>query len=289
MPPPPSQVAENLNARGLRVTVVEQLPHVMPPLDEDLVSPLSHALRAAGIDLVLGEGLAAVEPVAGRERGDTMTVVTTAGRRLPAGLVLLTIGVRPESGLAEKAGIDLGVRGVSATASCRAGAVLTPALRRGPRPQTIAVNEQMQTSDPHVWAVGDVVQSTSVVTGSPTHLALAGPANRQGRVAAGSMAGRRVRFRGVQGTAVCGVCGLTVALTGITERALTRAGADTSRVRSVHLHPGHHVGYYPGAHAIHMKVAFDADTGRLIGAQGVHPPPMRGGGGGALLPWPVSP
>lgn len=129
-----------------------------------------------------------------------------------------------------------------------------------------------------MWAVGDVVQSTSVVTGKATHLALAGPANRQGRNAAESMAGRRTRFRGVQGTAVCGACGLTVALTGTTEGAMQRAGVDTSRVRSVSLHPGHHVGYYPGAHAIHMKVTFDVDSGRLIGVQGAsckdgqHPP-----------------
>jgi rhodanese-related sulfurtransferase len=169
--------------------------------------------------------------------------VTERGARIPGDLVILAIGVRPEVGLAREAGLDIGARG------------------------GIVVDEQMRTSDPHIWAVGDAVELHDVLTGQETTLPLAGPANRQGRVAADSIAGRPRRFRGVQATAVVGVLGLTVASTGASEKGLRRAGiADFAKV---YLHPGHHAGYYPGAQPIHLKLIFSVPDGRILGAQAV--------------------
>ena len=125
----------------------------------------------------------------------------------------------------------------------------------------------MRTSDPHIWAVGDAVEVPDVVTGQETVLPLAGPANRQGRVAAESIAGRATRFRGVQATAVVGVLGLTVAATGASEKGLRRAGV--ANFQTVYLHPGHHAGYYPGARPIHLKLLFSTPDGRILGAQAV--------------------
>jgi NADPH-dependent 2,4-dienoyl-CoA reductase/sulfur reductase-like enzyme len=125
----------------------------------------------------------------------------------------------------------------------------------------------MRTSDPQIWAVGDVVEVPDVVTGQDTVLPLAGPANRQGRVAAESVAGRATQFRGIQATAVVGVLGLTVASTGASEKGLRRAGVTS--FAKVYLHPGHHAGYYPGARPIHLKLLFSMPDGRILGAQAI--------------------
>jgi rhodanese-related sulfurtransferase len=129
------------------------------------------------------------------------------------------------------------------------------------------VDAQMRTADPHIWAVGDAVEVRDVLTGQETILPLAGPANRQGRVAAESIAGRDTHFRGVQATAVVGVLGLTVASTGASEKGLRRAGL--TRFEKVYLHPGHHAGYYPGSRRIHLKLLFSMPDGRILGAQAV--------------------
>jgi rhodanese-related sulfurtransferase len=129
------------------------------------------------------------------------------------------------------------------------------------------VDAQMRTCDPHVWAVGDAVEVRDVLTGQETVLPLAGPANRQSRVAAESIAGRATHFRGVQATAVVGVLGLTVASTGASEKGLRRAGV--TNFEKVYLHPGHHAGYYPGARPIHLKLLFSMPDGRILGAQAV--------------------
>ena len=232
------EMAENLVHRGLEVTLVELGPQVMPPLDADMAAPLASFLRSQGVDLRLGDGVKSFEEA---ERG--LIVETAGGARLPADLVVLAIGVRPESGLAKDAGLELGARG------------------------GVRVDEQMQTEDPHVWAVGDVVEVTDAVTLEPAQIPLAGPANRQGRIAADAIVGgRETRFRGVQGTSVCGLFGLTVACTGASERTLARAGRAAS---AVYLHPGHHVGYYPGAKPIHLKLVFDPASGRILGAQAI--------------------
>jgi len=233
------EMVENLIHRELAVTVLEKLPQVMPPLDPEMAAPLMEHLAVKGVQLCLGDGLARIE----ERDGSRLVVVAESGARLPADLVILAIGVRPETALAKDAGLEIGPRG------------------------GIVVDAQMRTSDTRIWAVGDVVEVQDVLTGQETVLPLAGPANRQGRVAAESIAGRATQFRGVQATAVVGVLGLTVASTGASEKGLRRAGVTS--FEKIYLHPGHHAGYYPGARQIHLKLVFSVPDGRILGAQAV--------------------
>ena len=231
------EMVENLIHRELAVTVLEKLPQVMPPLDPEMAVPLMEHLASKNIQLHLGDGLARIEARA----GGGLVVEAESGARLPADLAILAIGVRPETMLAKDAGLEIGARG------------------------GIVVDAQMRTADPNIWAVGDVVEVPDVLTGQETVLPLAGPANRQGRVAAESIAGRVTQFRGVQATAVVGVLGMTVASTGASEKGLRRAGV--TNFQKVYLHPGHHAGYYPGARQIHLKLVFSVPDGRILGAQ----------------------
>jgi NADPH-dependent 2,4-dienoyl-CoA reductase/sulfur reductase-like enzyme/rhodanese-related sulfurtransferase len=233
------EMAENLVHRGLEVTVVEMLSQVMPPLDPEMAAPVQQHMERHGVRFALGDG------VAGFEKNDAgeLLVNTQSGAVHPADLVILAIGVRPETGLAKAAGLELGERG------------------------GIRVDGQMRTSDPSVWAVGDAVETRDVITGQWGVTPLAGPANRQGRVAADAICGRDTRFRGVQGTAICGVFGLAVAATGASEKSLRRAGI--ADFQKIYLHPGHHVSYFPGAKPIHIKLLFRKSDGRILGAQAV--------------------
>ncbi|MFB3779448.1 MAG: FAD-dependent oxidoreductase [Bryobacteraceae bacterium] len=233
------EMAENLVARGLEVTVVDMAQQLMPPLDPEMAEfvrrrIVTHAARAH-----LGDG------VAGFERGadGCLVVRTDGGSTFPADVVILSIGVRPDTELARQAGLEIG---------CTGG---------------IRVDDSMRTSDPNIWAVGDAVEVRDFVTGQPCLMPLAGPANRQGRIAADAICGRRARFRGVQATAVCGFFGLTVAITGAAEKSLRRAGI--TGYECVYLHPAHHAGYYPGAKPVHLKLIFRGSDGRILGAQAV--------------------
>lgn len=231
------EMAENLRHRGIDVTVIEMANQVMPPLDVEIAEYARQRLKAHEVDLVLGDGVAGFAAA-----GDSgLAVRTQSGAMFAAEMVILSIGVRPETELARSAGLELGERG------------------------GIRVDDQMRTSDAHIWAVGDAVEVRNIITGQWELIPLAGPANRQGRVAADVICGRETRFRGVQATAVCGFFGMTVAMTGATEKALLRAGI--SDFESVYLHPGNHVSYYPGAHAIHLKLLFRKSDGRVLGAQ----------------------
>jgi NADPH-dependent 2,4-dienoyl-CoA reductase/sulfur reductase-like enzyme/rhodanese-related sulfurtransferase len=232
------EMAENLVKRGIAVTLLEMLPQVMPPLDPEMVTPVHDRLTANGVQLRLGDGVTGFEQTS----EGTLIVSTKSGEKHPADLVILGIGVRPETKLAKDAGLDIGDRG------------------------GIRVNEQMRTNDDHIWAVGDAVEVRDWVTGEWMLIPLAGPANRQGRVAADAICGRDTTFRGVQGTTVCGVFGLIVAATGASEKTLKRVGMAYEKV---YLHPGHHVGYYPGAKPIDMKLLFSPQEGRILGAQAV--------------------
>ena len=231
------EMVENLVHRGLSVALVEKLPQVMPPLDGEMTPPIHTELACRGVDLRLGDG------VAGFEASDGALIVKTeCGAELPADLVVLAIGVRPEVDLARKAGLTLGKRG------------------------GIRVDEYMQAA-PGVYAVGDAVEVRDFVTGQWTLVPLAGPANRQGRIVADNIAfGNTRTFRGVQGTAVLGLFDMTIASTGANEKTLTRAGRAFEKV---YLHPGNHVGYYPGARTIYLKLLFSPDDGRVLGAQAV--------------------
>lgn len=233
------EMAENLHKRGLAVTLVEMAHQVLPPIDPEMAWPVQNHLEQHGVSLILGDGVAGFEGVA----SGGLQVTTQSGRRLGADLVILALGVVPETRLAREAGLDLGERG------------------------GIRVDDQMRTNDPHIWAVGDAVEVRDTVTGAWLMMPLAGPANRQGRIAADVICGRDVRFRGVQGTAICGVFDLAVACTGASEKTLRRAGR--TDFEKIYLHPGHHVGYYPGAKPIHLKLLFRRDDGLVLGAQAV--------------------
>lgn len=232
------EMAENLKHLGLEVTVVQSLPQVMAPMDTEMAAPVHSHLAAHGIKLALGAAVAGFA-----ESGGQLEVRTQAGTTHPADIVILAIGVRPETTLAKAAGLTLGERG------------------------GIRVDEQMRTSDPQIWAVGDAVEVRDRITGQWTLLALAGPANRQGRIAADAICGRSSAFHGTQGTSICGVFGLAVASTGASEKVLQRAGI--TDYEKIYLHAGHHAGYYPGAERIQLKLIFRTTDGRILGAQAV--------------------
>jgi len=232
------EMTENLRHRGLAVTLVEKADQVMPPLDPEMAAPVRARLEESGVVVMLGDA-----PTSIRSEAGALRVGTERGADVVTDLVILAIGVRPEIALPKQAGLELGPRG------------------------GIKVDAQMRTSDPHILAVGDAVEVVDLATGAPALISLAGPANRQGRLAADIITGRTDVFRGVQGTAVCGVFGLTVAMTGASEKSLTRAGAPAAGV--IYLHPSQHAGYYPGAKPIHLKLLYRKDGGRVLGAQAV--------------------
>jgi NADPH-dependent 2,4-dienoyl-CoA reductase/sulfur reductase-like enzyme/rhodanese-related sulfurtransferase len=233
------EMAENLVRRGIDVTILEMANQLMPPLDPEMAEFVHQRLKSSAVYTQLGDAVSAFE--AGADDG--LIIRTQKGALMSADLVILAIGVRPETALARQAGLEIGSRG------------------------GIHVDDQMRTSDPHIWAVGDAVEIPGVISGVPELIPLAGPANRQGRIAAEVISGRDSRFRGLQGTAVCGFFGIVVAMTGATEKSLIRMGI--TNFQSVYLHPGHHVGYYPGAKPIHIKLVFDPKDGRILGAQAV--------------------
>jgi Uncharacterized NAD(FAD)-dependent dehydrogenases len=234
------EMAENLAHRGIAVTILELAEQVMPPLDVEMAEYARQRLESHGINLVLGDGVARFE-----KYGDNNALVvrTASGSGFEADLVVLAIGVRPETDLARSAGLEIGERG------------------------GIRVDSRMRSSDQNIWAIGDAVEVRNWITGEWQLTPLAGPANRQARVAADVICGRDTEFRGTQGTAVCGFFGLTVAMTGATEKVLRRAGIDDFQV--VYLHPVHHVAYYPGAQQIHLKLIFRKSDGLVLGAQAV--------------------
>ena len=229
------EMVENLTGRGLTVSLVEMLDQVMPPLDREMATAIHQTLESHGVNLHLGDAVASFTESDGR-----ISATLQSGTQVSADMVVLAIGVKPESKLAADAGLELSDRG------------------------GIKVNEHMQTSDPDVYAVGDAVGVRHYVSGEDTLIALAGPANRQGRIAAENVFGRRTSYRGSQGTSVVAVFDLNVALTGASEKTLRQAGVDFEKV---YLHPQHHVAYFPGAAEMHIKLLFDKAEGRVLGAQ----------------------
>ena len=233
------EMAENLVRRGFDVTVVEKADQVLAPLDPEYGRIVEDYLVNHGVHVVLNYGVAGFEQC----DGGTLTVSTESGGEYQADLVILALGVRPDTTLAKSAGIEIGELG------------------------GIRVDDQMRTSDPDIFAVGDAVEVLDFVTGQPSLIALAGPANRQARIAANVIAGRPDScFRGTQGTSVIGLFGSAVAWTGANEKTLRRLGEDFEKI---YIYPMSHAGYYPGAHPIAMKVLFRRSDGRLLGAQAV--------------------
>jgi len=250
------EAVEALTARGLQVHLVELADHVLPPLDAELAPLLADELAGHGVGLSLGVSAQAVSqsgtmPVtlggSIYESGKTgsppaVTVTLSDGATLAADLVVVNVGVRPASALAAQSGLELGPTGA------------------------IRVDGDQRTSDPHIWAVGDAVEVTQAATGALIPVPLAGPANRQGRRAADSICGHSTTPQAaVLGTAIVRVFGLTAATTGANQATLRRAGIAHE---VVHIHPGHHAGYFPGSEQVHLVASFAPD-GTLLGAQGV--------------------
>jgi len=227
------ELAENLTERGLKVTVVELANQILAPMDVEMAALVEKHLAKHDVTVVTG---AAVSEIG------TDEVTLSTGATLPATLVIAAIGVRPETGLAEAAGLALGERG------------------------GILVDAQQRTSDPAIYAVGDAVVKVDALTGGQALVPLAGPANRHGRLVADVIAGREVRASGVQGTAILGAFGLSAAATGWTEKRAVAAGR---KIRVIHTHPANHAGYYPGAEGMALKLVVDAETDAILGAQGV--------------------
>jgi NADPH-dependent 2,4-dienoyl-CoA reductase/sulfur reductase-like enzyme/rhodanese-related sulfurtransferase len=238
------ETTENLVRRGISVTIIEMLSQVMPPIDPEIASVIHDRLEANGVSLQLGDGVTRFDQ---NPDGHTITVTTKSGAGFNCDMVLLAIGVRPEIALAKDAGLEIGQLG------------------------GIRVDDHMRTSDAHIWAVGDAVEVRDFVTGDWALIPLAGPANRQGRIAAGVILGRDARFRGVQGTAVCRAFDITVAATGASEKTLLRRGigGQKAQYEKIYLHPGHHANYYPGARPITLKLIFSTKDGKVLGAQAI--------------------
>jgi NADPH-dependent 2,4-dienoyl-CoA reductase/sulfur reductase-like enzyme/rhodanese-related sulfurtransferase len=228
------EVAEALRRRGAAVTLVELSGQVLPALDPEMARAVELEVRQAGVDVRLGTSVSAF-----REAGGRTVAELSDGTQLSADLVLISTGVRPETALAEAAGLARNARGA------------------------LLVNEHLQTSDPAIYGVGDAIEVVDAVCGTPLSVPLAGPANRQGRAVADHLFGHGGLRAPVLGTAIVRAFGTVAALTGRTEQALRAAGVPH---HSVHLHPQHHAGYYPGARPLHLKLVFAPD-GRVLGAQ----------------------
>jgi NADPH-dependent 2,4-dienoyl-CoA reductase/sulfur reductase-like enzyme/rhodanese-related sulfurtransferase len=231
------ETAENLSHRGFDVTVLEMGDQILGPLDREMARVVEGYLEHHGINVVLEDGAAEFR----QSSSGSLEVYTQSGAMYPADIVVLGIGVRPDTALAKAAGLELGERG------------------------GIRTDEQMRTSEPDIFAVGDAVEVRDFVTGEWSLVALAGPANRQGRIAADVIAGRDSRFRGTQGTAIIGLFEGTAAWTGASEKTMKRIGDED--YEKIYLYPNSHAGYYPGAKPIAMKVIFRKSDGRLLGAQ----------------------
>jgi len=233
------EMAENLKHAGLTVSLVEMLDQVMAPLDYEMAQPLHENIRQNGVDLRLGDGVAAF-----RQNGELIDVELKSGKTLTAALVILAIGVRPNGELAKNAGLTVNARG------------------------GIVVDEYLRTSDPAIYAVGDVIEVTDFVFKDRTMIPLAGPANKQGRIAANNIAGASEAYKGSQGTSVVQVFDLTAASTGANERALIKRGMERGRdYETVTITQNSHAGYYPGAKPMTIKLLFSMDGKKIFGAQ----------------------
>jgi NADPH-dependent 2,4-dienoyl-CoA reductase/sulfur reductase-like enzyme/peroxiredoxin family protein/rhodanese-related sulfurtransferase/TusA-related sulfurtransferase len=230
------EMAENLHERGLAVEIVEMADQIMPPLDKELSTPMENYLRAHGIALHLSTAAAAFTT----DKAGQLTVELTSGRFLKTSLVIMSAGVRPNTQLAVDAGIELGPRG------------------------GIKVDRHMRTSHPDIWAAGDAVEVEHTVLPGSWIIPLAGPANRQARVAAENICGRDTEYESTQGTSIVKVFDMVAGGTGATEKQLRAAGIPFLRA---HAHPSGHAGYYPGTAQMDIKCLFSPDDGRVLGAQ----------------------
>jgi NADPH-dependent 2,4-dienoyl-CoA reductase/sulfur reductase-like enzyme/rhodanese-related sulfurtransferase len=231
------ETAENLVHLGFDVTLIQKPDHVLSPLDPEIACLVQGHIRRHGVQVIANDGVVGFKQL---DRG-AIEVQTGAGKTFPADIVILAIGVKPDTTLAKAAGLTIGERG------------------------GIRVDEHMRTSDPDIFAVGDAIEVKDFGTGEWSLVALAGPANRQGRIAADVICGRDSRYRGTQGTAIIGLFGGAAAWTGVSEKTLKRRG-DTD-YEKIYLFPNSHAGYYPGAKMLGLKFIFRKSNGKVLGAQ----------------------
>jgi NADPH-dependent 2,4-dienoyl-CoA reductase/sulfur reductase-like enzyme/rhodanese-related sulfurtransferase len=231
------ETAENLVHLGFNVTLIQKPDHVLSPLDPEIACLVQGHIKRHGVQVVANDGVVGFKQL----DGGAIEVQTSAGKAFPADIVILAIGVKPDTTLAKAAGLKIGERG------------------------GIRVDEHMRTSDPNIFAVGDAIEVKDFGTGEWSLIALAGPANRQGRIAADVICGRDSHYRGTQGTAIIGLFGGAAAWTGVSEKTLKKLG-DTD-YEKVYLFPNSHAGYYPGAKALGLKFIFRKSNGKVLGAQ----------------------
>jgi NADPH-dependent 2,4-dienoyl-CoA reductase/sulfur reductase-like enzyme/rhodanese-related sulfurtransferase len=230
------EMAENLRHRELEVTLVEMLDQVFTPADKEMASVLHQHLIMNGVRLILGNGVKEILPT-----GDTSAeVLLNSGERIPTELVIVSIGVKPDTEFVKKSGIAVSDRGA------------------------IIVDEHMRTDKPDVYAIGDAVEVVDFVSGKKVHVPLAGPANRQGRIAADNIAGIDTVYKNTQGTAICKIFDLTAAVTGLNEKNAIKWGIPY--IKS-YTHGSSHASYYPGSFPLSIKILFDPKSGKLLGAQ----------------------
>lgn len=229
------EMAENLVDRGVAVTLVEMADQVMAPLDYEMAAIVHEHLLQNGVNLILKDGVKSFE-------SNGKKVVLNSGKEIKADMIILSIGVVPESKIAIDAGLEVNSR------------------------KAIVVNKEMKTSDENIYALGDAVEVIDYINGNPTMIPLAWPANRQGHIVADNICGKKAEYKGTLGSSVAKVFSLTVATTGNNEKTLERLNLEH---KAIHLHPNSHAGYYPGAFPISLKVLFDPSNGKILGAQGV--------------------
>ena len=231
------EMAENLVHLGFDVTLIQKPDHVLSPLDPEIACLVQGHIKKHGVHVVANDGVVGFKQL----DGGAIEVQTSSGKTYPADIVILAIGVRPDTALAKTAGLTIGERG------------------------GIRVNDHMITSDPDIFAVGDAIEVKDFGTGEWSLIALAGPANRQGRIAADVIAGRDSRYRGTQGTSIIGLFGGAAAWTGVSEKTLKQLGDDD--YEKIYLFPNSHAGYYPGAKMLGLKFIFRKSNGKVLGAQ----------------------
>ena len=250
------EMMEAFHQLGIKTTLIEMADQVMTPVDREMAGFAHAEIREKGVDLKLGVALEAVEYIpnqhmASIDSGENedhqhiegeLNLVLSNGESLTTDILIMAIGVRPETKLAKEAGLQIGALG------------------------GIYTNDSMQTSDPSIYAVGDAIEEKDFVTGAQTLVPLAGPANRQGRMAADNMLGRNETYQGTQGTAICKIFDLAVASTGKNEKQLKREGVEYEKV---YVHTASHASYYPGAEIVSFKMLFEPSTGKILGAQAV--------------------
>jgi len=229
------EVAENLNLKGIRITLIDMLNQVLPFIDPEMSYYVIEHLKEKNIEVLLGRKLLKIT-----KNNNGLKLSLDSGEEITCDMALLSIGIKPEVKLAKEAGLEIGPHG------------------------GIKVNEYLQTSDPLIYAIGDAIEVKDFITGEETIIPLAGPANRQGRIVADNICGRKVPYRGTLPTVILKVFDLTVAATGANEKTLK---AKNIPYEKIYLHPFDHATYYPGATQMHIKLLFNPNNGNILGAQ----------------------